>query len=81
MREIAKRTAKASPLVVFNTLNPGLAHTALTRNAQGSTKVIMAIMRACLAWTPEEGSRTLVHAVTQGVDSHGVYISQCNVKK
>ena len=81
VREIAERTAKASPLVVVNTLNPGLAHTALHRNAQGSNKVIMAVMRACFAWTPEQGSRTLVHAVTQSPDSHGVYISQCKVKK
>ena len=81
MREIADQTASVTPWVAVNCLDPGFAHTGLTRNARGSTKAIMAIMRACLAWTAEEGSRTLLHAVSQGPESHGVYISGCKIQK
>ena len=81
VRAIAAGTATKSPFVVVNTVNPGLCYTDLTRNAVGSTKTIMKVMKAALAWTAEEGSRTLVHAVTTGKESHGVFISMCSVKK
>ena len=41
----------------------------------------MKVMCAALAWTAEEGSRTLVHAVTTRKESHGVSISMCSVEK
>lgn len=41
----------------------------------------MKLMRALLAWTAEEGSRTLVHATTVGRESHGVFISGCKLEK
>ncbi|KAL9630614.1 MAG: hypothetical protein Q9164_006329, partial [Protoblastenia rupestris] len=30
--------------------------------------------------TAEEGSRTLVHAVSTGKESHGIFISMCSLK-
>ena len=39
------------------------------------------VMRAAIGWTAEEGSRTLVHAVTTGKESHGVFISMCSLQK
>lgn len=81
VREIADKTAKETPLVIVNTLNPGLCYTDLTRSATGATYYVMKVMRALLAWTAEEGSRTLVHATTVGPESHGVFISGCKIKK
>ncbi|KAL9123292.1 MAG: hypothetical protein Q9187_000164 [Circinaria calcarea] len=75
VREIADRTASRKPFVIVNTMNPGLCHTALTRSATGSTFVVMKIMRALMAWTAEEGSRTLVHATVAGPESHGIFLS------
>lgn len=80
-REIADKIAKTKPFVILSTVNPGLCYTDLTRNATGTTFVAMKIMRALLAWTAEEGSRTLVHATIAGPESHGIFISQCNIKK
>jgi len=43
--------------------------------------VILKVGRALLAWTAEEGSRTLVHATIAGPQSHGIYINGCDVHK
>ena len=39
----------------------------------------MSIMKKTIARTTEEGSRTLVHAGSQGADSHLKYLSNCSV--
>lgn len=39
----------------------------------------MRIVQFLLARTTEAGSRTLVHAASQGVESHGQYLSDCRV--
>ena len=36
-------------------------------------------MRFLLARTTEVGSRTLVHAGTSGVETHGKYLSDCEI--
>jgi retinol dehydrogenase-12 len=76
VREIA---ANKQPKVVLNMLSPGLCKTALTRNATGMTKVVMAVAKILLARTAEEGSRVLVYAATLGQDPHGLYISGCKI--
>ena len=36
-------------------------------------------MHGLFARTTEQGSRTLVHAVSQGPETHGAYMSDCKV--
>jgi retinol dehydrogenase-12 len=79
VREIAAKIANKQPKVVLNMLNPGLCKTALTRNATGMTGVTMAVSKALLGRTAEEGSRVLVYAATLGPDSQGLYISDCKI--
>ena len=81
VRRVAEKTSHREPFVIVNTVNPGLCYTDLTRSAEGITYYVMKIMRALLAWSAEEGSRTLVDAATKGPDSHGVFISMCKLKK
>ena len=81
VRELAERTARAKPFVIINTVNPGLCYTDLTGSLEGSTATAMKVMRGLLAWTAEEGSRTLVHGTTVGQESHGVFISGCKIPK
>ena len=73
VHEMVERTSGKEPFMITNTVNPGLCYTDLTRSAEGSTYVGMKILRALLAWTAEEVSRTLVHAVTTGKEPHGVF--------
>lgn len=74
-REIAERTAHSTPFVTINTINPGLCRTLLTRDAEGSSKIIMNLAYLLLAWTAEEGARTLVYGVIAGKESHGAFIT------
>ena len=42
---------------------------------------IIKIFRLLLARTAEEGSRTLLHATVAGEESHGSYLSDCEIKE
>lgn len=81
VREMAKKTVNGKPFVIVNTLDTGLCYTDLTRSATGSTKIAIKVMRTALAWTAEEGGRTLVLATTAGPESHGAYMSGGKIKK
>ncbi len=77
-RELAARSSLSTHPddgVVINFLNPGLCHSELARNAGFG----LWLMKALLARTTEQGSRTLVHAAAAGVESHGQYLSNCRV--
>ncbi|EJD48769.1 NAD(P)-binding protein [Auricularia subglabra TFB-10046 SS5] len=68
------------PFVIINTLNPGLCKTELVRDAKGLFRLGVKVAKAFMAWTPEEGSRTLVHAAGAGKESHGAYLSAAKIK-
>lgn len=59
--------------VIINMLNPGLCHSGLTREKDG-TFVFWAVKKL-LARPTELGSRTLVAAACAGEESHGAYMS------
>ena len=61
--------------MILNTLNPGLCHSELGRNAG----LGLAIIKALLARTTEVGSRTLVAAAVAGQESHGKYMTDGQV--
>lgn len=61
--------------VIINFLNPGLRHSELTRDVA----IPAYFVKLFLARTSEVGSRTLVHAVSAGPQSHGQYLSDCRV--
>ncbi|KAK3328624.1 short-chain dehydrogenase [Cercophora scortea] len=64
--------------VVINCVNPGLCKTELGREVMAWHFILM---RKILGRTAEQGSRTLVHAGDQGVESHGKYLSDCEVRE
>ncbi|KAI9880399.1 MAG: hypothetical protein M1830_003439 [Pleopsidium flavum] len=80
VRELASKTSQSEPEVAINMLNPGFCHSELLRNATGMQGMVMAGMKALLARTTEEGSRTLVHAAGVGMETHGKYLSDCQEK-
>jgi retinol dehydrogenase-12 len=79
--EIAVNVANRKPFVVVNTVNPGRCETDLNRSLTGGTLFAVKTMRALLARAAEEGSRTLVHGTIAGLESHGVFIENCKIKK
>ena len=63
--------------VVINLINPGICHSGLMRDA-GSWQWILKWIMA--ARTTEVGSRTLVDAACKGPESHGKYLSDCEIE-
>jgi len=62
--------------VVINLINPGICHSGLMRDA-GSWQIILKWITK--ARTTEVGSRTLVDAACKGPESHGKYLSDCEI--
>ena len=81
VRELADSIGHKDPQVVINVINPGLAKTALTRDLTGFYKLVIETMKVLVGRTAEEASRTLVHAATTGVESHGRYFVICDVTR
>jgi len=67
--------------VVVNYVNPGLCHSELTRNVSGERVAEIEQLKAKFARTTEVGSRTLVHGAIGGKDTHGKYLSECEIKE
>jgi NAD(P)-dependent dehydrogenase (short-subunit alcohol dehydrogenase family) len=72
--------AQAHPASVFpvtiNCVNPGLCHSELARE---TPTFGFWLIKLLLARSTEVGSRTLVHAGIQGAESHGQYLSDCEI--
>ncbi|KAH7303311.1 putative short-chain dehydrogenase [Stachybotrys elegans] len=62
--------------ITLNCINPGLCHSELGRDVPGWGFIVI---KAILARSTEVGSRTLVHAGSAGIDTHGQYLSDCQI--
>lgn len=77
-RELAANTNQSGkPEVIINLINPGLCHSELARDAGWA----LAILKFLLARSTEYGSRTLVDVSEGGPQTHGQYLSSCQVVK
>ncbi|KAL2751794.1 hypothetical protein ACRALDRAFT_1066296 [Sodiomyces alcalophilus JCM 7366] len=74
VRELAKRYPASTFSVTINLVNPGLCHSELGRDIPTWSFWLIKLL---LARSTEAGSRTLVHAASQGVESHGQYMTDC----
>ncbi|KAL4966918.1 putative short-chain dehydrogenase/reductase family protein [Aspergillus stella-maris] len=79
MRQLASLTASSDPKVVINGLTPGYCSTGLVNEVGGRWGWELWAMKLALARTPEQGSRTLVHAATLGWEGHGKYLNDCKI--
>ncbi|KAL4767044.1 hypothetical protein BDW60DRAFT_212349 [Aspergillus nidulans var. acristatus] len=75
IRAMADRKSASQIPVTINCVTPGLCVSELSREAGFMFK----IMQFVLARTTEHGSRTLVHAGSQGAETHGQYICHCKI--
>ncbi|KJZ74186.1 hypothetical protein HIM_06417 [Hirsutella minnesotensis 3608] len=71
-----RRPASVTPPVTVNLVHPGMCHSELARDSQSWG---FWLWRQALSRSTEYGSRTLVHAASQGADSHGQYLADCAV--
>ncbi|KAF2261912.1 short-chain dehydrogenase/reductase-like protein [Lojkania enalia] len=75
VRAMAERRSATQIPITINCVNPGLCHSELAREAGFH----FTIMKFLLARSTEVGSRTLVHAASQGAETHGQYMSDCRI--
>lgn len=81
LRELAKIYPTSETGVIINMLSPGLVKTGLTRRLGLTSRAFIGAFRALLARTPEMGSRTILHALSLGEESHGKYLDNCKLTK
>lgn len=74
VRALAEKYPSSRFPVAINLVNPGLCHSELGRDFDTYT---FWALKLVLARTTEVGSRTLVHAASQGAESHGQYMTDC----
>ena len=83
VRDLAAHFDKLAPKettspVIINDVNPGWCKTGLFRyNELG---LAQRIMLRLVGRTGEVGARTLTHAASAGQETHGKYVSECQVK-
>lgn len=81
MRQFSAAAPVERTGVVVNMVAPGLCHSGLGRDAGSLTKVMLSAIKAMMARTSEEGSRTILHGLVAGAESHGKLLSGCKVKE
>ena len=74
----ASSPGKAHPLVILDSVNPGLCHSELGREFKGIGGAFFALAKFLLARTTEAGGRCLVAALTVE-EAHGEYVSDAKV--
>ncbi|KAH9907279.1 hypothetical protein F4778DRAFT_721249 [Xylariomycetidae sp. FL2044] len=67
--------------VVVNMVAPGLCSTGLGRDATLFTKLLHGLYRTMMARSAEVGSRTYLHGLVAGEESHGKLLSGCKIKE
>lgn len=77
VRELASKIDPNKTGVVVNLINPGLCWSELDRGLNFALRAMTNFLRLLLARTTEVGGRTLVHAASSGIESHGKYSLDC----
>lgn len=78
-QRVTSRAAKQNADVIVNIVNPGWCASELDRYKINKS-LFERGMFAMIGRTTEEGSRTLVHAITAGKETHDQYLSECRIK-
>ncbi|KAH7112970.1 putative short-chain dehydrogenase [Dactylonectria estremocensis] len=81
VRQLAALFPVSNTNVIINTVNPGLCNTGLNHNLSWFERWKMSLIMALAGRTPEEGSRILLHGLAAGPESHGKFLSACEIKE
>ncbi|KAI0126810.1 hypothetical protein BJ170DRAFT_734047 [Xylariales sp. AK1849] len=74
LARLIPRDDSGDPLVVVNAVAPGFCKSSLLTREKAP--LILKVVQAVIARTVEEGSKTLLHAVAQGVETHGKWLEK-----
>ncbi|RAL06657.1 NAD(P)-binding protein [Aspergillus homomorphus CBS 101889] len=81
VRALAEHLSQSNkPAVTINAVSPGLCKTGLLRETPLAARILISPLKAVLARSAEEGSRTLVHAAgPDNGETHGKYLRDCKL--
>ncbi|KAK3370541.1 hypothetical protein B0H63DRAFT_497444 [Podospora didyma] len=79
VRHLARLLPLANTGVIINVVCPGFCATQLFRDAPESMQSQIQERRRLYGRTAEDGSRTLLHAVVAGQESHGKLLHSCEI--
>ncbi|KAK1752609.1 hypothetical protein QBC47DRAFT_463160 [Echria macrotheca] len=79
VRELASLAPVSKTDVIINIVCPGICVTDLDRSAPPEFRKHLAELRAKVGRTAEDGSRTLIHGVAAGDDTHGLLLHSCEI--
>ncbi|KAK4234380.1 Dehydrogenase/reductase SDR family member 13 [Achaetomium macrosporum] len=65
--------------VIINTVCPGLCVTKLGRDSPPDVMANLRHLHALFGRSAEDGSRTLLHGVVGGIETHGKYLDSCEI--
>ncbi|VUC30550.1 unnamed protein product [Clonostachys rosea] len=80
LRELTHHVPVSKSGVIVNFVSPGICYTELDRNAHGPVGRQVKMARMIMGRTAEMGSRTLLHGLVAGRESHGKVLSECEIK-
>ncbi|KAL4876074.1 hypothetical protein BJY04DRAFT_223424 [Aspergillus karnatakaensis] len=81
VRELAAQLPVEQGKVIINANCPGLCRTELVRNATGPVRDSIVEQHQLYGRTAEDGSRTLLAGANLGEESHGAFLSSCEVRQ
>lgn len=70
--QLVPRDKSGNPLVIVNAVAPGFCKSDLL--SREKVPLILKLIQALIARTAEEGSKTLLHAASQGAETHGKWL-------
>jgi len=81
VRELADQITHSSKPgnLTVSIVNPGFVNTEVMRNASATFHFFFKPYKMLLGRSAEEGSRTMLHAAAGGKETHGQYLSDCEV--
>ncbi|KAL6901497.1 hypothetical protein GGI43DRAFT_403167 [Trichoderma evansii] len=80
-RELAALVPVSEGGVIINVVDPGLCKTGLQRNVPFFDGLKTVFAKATIGRTPEMGSRTLLHGIAATEESHGKYLTACEIRE
>ncbi|UKZ82536.1 hypothetical protein TrVFT333_010325 [Trichoderma virens FT-333] len=80
-RELASMKPVSETGVIVNVVDPGLCKTELNHELSAFTRFKAWCAKLVMGRSAEEGSRTLIHGIAAGEDSHGKYLTSCEIRE
>ncbi|KAL7961329.1 hypothetical protein V8C34DRAFT_274405 [Trichoderma compactum] len=81
VRELASLKPVSETGVIVNLVDPGLCKTELNHELSLFSRFKAWCLKVIMGRSAEEGSRTLIHGIAAGEESHGKYLTSCEIRE